>query len=151
DQVGSLARHRAQQIDVRGHERAIRAPEARADERQHERCLDRAGHRAYDPATRSRMASVSRLPSIYFEKLLESSSDIVVAVDRMGTIIFYNDGARRTLGYTPEEVLGQHVTRLYPDLAEARKVMAAMRQGNNCETIFVTKNGAQIPVIIAGS
>src|SRR5436305_14799862 len=97
------------------------------------------------------MAAVSRLPSAYFEMLLESSPDIVVAVDRQGTITFYNGGARRTLGYTPDEVLGQHVTRLYPDLAEARKVMAAMRQGKNCETTFVTKTGAKIPVLIAGS
>src|SRR5207247_10893362 len=78
---------------------------------------------AYARASRSRMAPVSRLPSIYFEKLLESSPDIVVAVDRQGTITFYNDGARQTLGYTPDEVLGQHVTRLYPDLAEARTVL----------------------------
>ena len=42
------------------------------------------------------MASVSRLPTIYFEKLLESSPDIVVAVDIHGTISFYNDGARQT-------------------------------------------------------
>src|SRR5262245_8521775 len=97
------------------------------------------------------MDPVQRLPSIYFEKLLESSPDIVVAVDRAGTIIFYNDGARQTLGYTPEEVLGQHVTRLYPDLAEARKVMAAMRAGKNCETTFVMKSGVRIPVVIAGS
>src|SRR5439155_218991 len=81
--------------------------------------------------SRFRMASVSRLPSIYFEKLLESSPDIVVAVDRQGTITFYNDVARQTLGYTPDKVLGQHVTRLYPDLAEARKMMATMRQGKN--------------------
>jgi PAS domain S-box-containing protein len=97
------------------------------------------------------MASVSRLPSIYFEKLLESSPDIVVAVDRKGVITFYNDGAQQTLGYSPDEVLDQHVTRLYPDLAEARKVMAAMRQGKNCETVFVTRSGARIPVLIAGS
>ncbi|HJQ84818.1 MAG TPA: response regulator [Candidatus Binatia bacterium] len=97
------------------------------------------------------MAPVSRLPSIYFEKLLAMSPDIVVAVDRKGTIIFYNDGARQTLGYTPDEVLGQHVTRLYPDLDEARKVMAAMREGRNCETTFVMKNGVRIPVVIAGS
>ena len=44
----------------------------------------------------------SRLPSIYFERLLESSPDIVVAVDREGTIIFYNDGAQQTLGYAPD-------------------------------------------------
>jgi len=97
------------------------------------------------------MAPVSRLPSVYFEKLLESSPDIVVAVDRQGTITFYNDGARNTLGYTPEEVLGQHVTRLYPDLTEARKVMAAVRQGRTCETTFVMKSGDHIPVVVAGS
>ncbi|HZP42948.1 MAG TPA: response regulator [Candidatus Binatia bacterium] len=97
------------------------------------------------------MAKVPRLPSIYFEKLLESSSDIVVAVDRHGTIHFYNDGARRTLGYAPDEVLGEHVTRLYPDVAEARKVMAALREGKNAETVFVTKSGQHVPVMIAGS
>ena len=106
------------------------------------------------------MDTVPRLPHIYFEKLLESSPDIVVAVDRKGVIIFYNDGARSTLGYSPDEVLGQHVTRLYPDLAEARKVMTAMREGygadapgqvRNFETCFVAKSGAQIPVTISGS
>jgi PAS domain S-box-containing protein len=105
------------------------------------------------------MATAPRLPSIYFEKLLENAPDIVVAVDHHGTIIFYNDGARRTLGYTTDEVLGQHVSRLYPDLDEARKVMLAMRQGSdaesgqikNCETVFVTKSGARIPVAISGS
>jgi PAS domain S-box-containing protein len=105
------------------------------------------------------MATVSLLPRVYLEKLLENSPDIVVAVDRAGVITFYNDGARRTLGYTPEEVLGQHVTRLYPDLAEARKVMDAMRVGysgapgqvKNFETTFVAKTGVRHPVSISGS
>jgi PAS domain S-box-containing protein len=97
------------------------------------------------------MPKVARLPSVYFEQLLNSSPDIVVAVDRHGTIVYYNDGARQTLGYAPEEVLGEHVTRLYPDLAEARKVMTELRQGKNCETIFIAKGGAHIPVVIAGS
>jgi PAS domain S-box-containing protein len=106
------------------------------------------------------METVSRLPAIYFEKLLENSPDIVVAVDRKGIIIFYNDGARSTLGYSPEEVLGQHVTRLYPDKSEARKVMSAMREGygadvkgqvRNFETVFVAKSGKHLPVAISGS
>ena len=58
------------------------------------------------------MSTSPRLPAIYFEKLLESSPDIVVAVDYRGIISFYNDGARQTLGYATDEVLGQHVTRL---------------------------------------
>jgi len=99
--------------------------------------------------------SVSRLPPVYFEKLVEHSPDIVVAVDRGGTITFYNDGARQLLGYRSEEVLGVHVTRLYPDLAEARKVMDAMRAGGGkvrtFETVFVTKTGMRLPVAISGS
>lgn len=97
------------------------------------------------------MSDVPRLPSIYFEKLLESSPDIVIAVDRHGIISFYNDGARRTLGYDPEDVMGERVTRVYPDLDEARKVMDELRQGKNCETTLVAKGGARIPALIAGS
>ena len=66
------------------------------------------------------------VPHFYFEKLIESSPDIVVAVDRAGTIVFYNDGAHKTLGYTQDEVFGKHVTLLYPSLTEAKRVMAAM-------------------------
>jgi PAS domain S-box-containing protein len=99
-----------------------------------------------------------RLPAVYFERLLEDSPDIIVAVDRHGIITFYNDGARQTLGYTPGDVLGEHVTRLYPDLAEARKVMDAMKAGQggpgrvrNFDTTFVTKTAERIPVAISGS
>src|SRR5690349_21335841 len=96
------------------------------------------------------------LPRIYFEKLLENSPDIVVAVDRRGAIVFYNDGARQTLGYTLEEVLGQPVTLLYQSLDAAREVMRAMRSGadgtvKNCETMFRAKDGTEIPVAISGS
>jgi PAS domain S-box-containing protein len=80
-------------------------------------------------------------------------------VDRDGTITFYNDGARQNLGFAPEEVLGQHVAKVYPSLEEARRVMAAMRAHHsegrgrlrNFETIFRTKKGEQIPVAISAS
>jgi PAS domain S-box-containing protein len=99
--------------------------------------------------------TVARLPTIYFEKLVEHSPDIVVAVDRHGTITFYNDGARQMLRYAADEMLGQHVTRLYPDLDEARKVMQAMREGGgtvkNFETVFLDKDAQRIAVAISGS
>ena len=138
-------------------------PETRAQQRQREagNCLDPSASGSYhSPVPALCMETVSRLPAIYFEKLLENSPDIVVAVDRKGIIIFYNDGARSTLGYSPEEVLGQHVTRLYPDKSEARKVMTAMREGygadvkgqvRNFETVFVAKSGVLLPVAISGS
>jgi PAS domain S-box-containing protein len=109
--------------------------------------------------TAARATRMAAVPRIYFEKLLESSPDIVVAVDRHGTIVFYNDGARKTLGYTHDEIFGKHVTLLYPSLAEAKKVMAAMRHAlpdargtvKNYETTFRTSSGEQVPVAISGS
>jgi len=99
------------------------------------------------------------LPRIYFEKLIESSPDIVVAVDREGSIVYYNDGARQTLGYQSAEVRGRPVTLLYPTRDEAKRVMQALRSDapaargkiKNFETIFTAKGGEQIPVAISGS
>jgi len=100
-----------------------------------------------------------QLPPVYFERLLESSLDIVIAVDAEGQIVFYNDGAYQTLGYTPAEIRGKQVTTVYPSLEEARKVKAAMRSGEygekgkvkNFETVLVAKSGEQIPAAISGS
>lgn len=99
------------------------------------------------------------LPPQYFQKLVESCPDIIIAVDKAGTIIFYNDGARQDLGFTHEEMLGKSVLEVYPTLEEAKKVMAAMRRGEggqkgkvcNFETIFKTKKGEKIPVAISAS
>jgi PAS domain S-box-containing protein len=99
------------------------------------------------------------LPGQYFQKLVESCPDIIISVDKQGTIIFYNDGARQNLGFSYEEVLGKNVLEIYPSLDEARRVMAAMRAADaagkgrlcNFETVFKTKKGDQIPVAISAS
>ena len=111
------------------------------------------------PLAMASSSRLARLPSSYFERLVESSPDIVIAVDRAGTIIYYNDGAEKGLGYTAVEMLGQNVGRLYPSRQEAHRVMLAMRSDEfggpgkvkNFETTFVTRWGEQIPVAISGS
>ncbi len=93
------------------------------------------------------------------ERLIARSTDIVIATDRTGNVVYYNDGASRILGYKPEEVLGDYVARLYPDLAEARRVMEAMRCAEHggvgvvdtFQTTFLSKEGEQIPVAITGT
>jgi len=93
----------------------------------------------------------------YLQRLIESSPDIIIAVDREGTIIYYNDGARRNLRYSSKEIIGQPVTRIYPSLEEARRVMAAMRESADggriasFETVLCDKDNQQIPVAISGS
>src|SRR5262245_50055598 len=68
------------------------------------------------------MVAVPPLPRSSLLQLVESSPHIVVAVARKGLVIFDDAGAPRTLGPSPEGVLGQDRSRLYPDLEEARKV-----------------------------
>src|SRR5215470_2443125 len=93
----------------------------------------------------------------YLKRLMESSPDIIVAVDREGTIIYYNDGARQVLRYTSEEMIGQRITRIYLSLEEARKVMKALRESNDggrissFETLLRDKDSHEIPVAISGS
>jgi PAS domain S-box-containing protein len=102
---------------------------------------------------------LKELPKVYFERLLECSPDIVVAVDRKGTIIFYNDGAKQLLGYTAQEILGKHVTQVYPSADEARRVMNALRSDENMvagsirnfECELMNKAGERIPAAMSGS
>src|SRR5271154_992201 len=93
----------------------------------------------------------------YFQRLLESSPDIIIAVDKTGTVNYYNDGARTSLGYRPDEIIGQNVMRVYPSIDAARRVMKAMRDSADksgiagFETEFRNKDGEIIPVMITGS
>jgi PAS domain S-box-containing protein len=93
----------------------------------------------------------------YLRRLVESSPDIVIAVDRDGTIIYYNDGARKNLRYTAAEIIGEKVTRVYLSIEEARRVMNALRQSpdggriSSFETVLRDKDNQEIPVAISGS
>ncbi len=93
----------------------------------------------------------------YLQRLVETSPDIIVAVDIKGTVVYYNDGARRGLQFTAEEIIGQNVTRLYPTIDEARRVMTAMRNSkdnnrvSNFESVFRNKDNQDIPVAITAA
>jgi PAS domain S-box-containing protein len=93
----------------------------------------------------------------HLRRLIESSPDIIIAVDCSGTVIYYNDGARKSLRYTADEIIGQKVTRIYASLEEARRVMKALRESAdggriaNFETILCDKDGAHFPAAISGS
>ncbi len=93
------------------------------------------------------------------ELLIARSPDIVCATDRSGLVIYYNDGASRTLGYRQDEILGKFVALLYTGLDEAKRVMAAMRDpgyggagvAQTLQTSFLSKAGEEIPVAITGT
>ncbi len=93
------------------------------------------------------------------EKLIARSTDIVIATDRSGHIIYYNDGASRSLGYTQEEILGSFVATAYPDVEEAKRVMRAMRGPDHggvgivetFQTTLLSQDGQHIPVAMSAA
>ncbi len=93
----------------------------------------------------------------YIQRLVESSPDMIVAVDSDGTIVYYNEGARKSLHYSGQEMIGGKVLSIYPSIEEARRIMKAMRDSgdagrvSNFETVFRDKDGTLIPVMISGS
>jgi PAS domain S-box-containing protein len=92
-------------------------------------------------------------------QLTNRSPDMIVATDRKGRVIYYNDGAQRNLGYAPEEVLDEFVGLFYPSVDEARRVGEAMRGPEHggpgvvetLVTTFVSRSGEEIPVAISGT
>ncbi len=92
-------------------------------------------------------------------QLTNRSPDMIIATDRKGRVIYYNDGAQRNLGFATEEVLGEFVGMFYPSVDEARRVGDAMRSPSHggegvvgtLETTFVSRQGEEIPVAISGT
>jgi len=92
-------------------------------------------------------------------QLTNHSPDMIIATDRKGRVSYYNDGARRNLGFSAEEVLGEFVGVFYPSIDEARRVGDAMRGPahggigvvDTLETTFVSRDGEEIPVAISGT
>jgi diguanylate cyclase (GGDEF)-like protein/PAS domain S-box-containing protein len=50
-----------------------------------------------------------------FRAVAQSATDAVVSTDGDGRIVFWNDGARRTFGYTEDEAMGRPITALLPE------------------------------------
>lgn len=88
-----------------------------------------------------------------FEQLLERHPDAIQSVDSEGHIIYANATASQLLGYTREELLGMHISRLYaPELMELVKsgFHRLQREGelSVCDSAILGKDGQRIAVEI---
>lgn len=95
-----------------------------------------------------------------FQKnLIQSSIDGIIAEDKGGTIMVFNQGAERLLGYTANEVVGKmQVEAIYPPgVAKTIKeklqdeAYGGKNELVNYENIVLSKSGEQIPVRISGA
>lgn len=97
--------------------------------------------------------------SDFEHKLVLTSMDGIIANDRKGKILVFNDGASRIYGYTREEALSQlHVTQLYPE-GEARKIKKQIYGEDyggpglliNYEAEALTKEKALRPILLSAT
>ena len=54
--------------------------------------------------------------------IINGSLDMICASDRQGYITEFNRAAQKTFGYTSDEVIGKHVSMLYQDPKERKKI-----------------------------
>lgn len=110
-----------------------------------------------DVTRESQMTEEVRRARSFFMDLIHSSIECVVAADMKGTIILFNEGAERLLGYREKDVVGKmHITRLYqPGKAqEVMRLLRSSREGGNhssfrdLELMAVASNGETIPVAV---
>ena len=51
----------------------------------------------------------------YLTRLIESSPDAIIATDKQGNVVLFNEGAETLLGYQAEEVIGRPHECLYDE------------------------------------
>ena len=95
----------------------------------------------------------------FYNGMIDSSVDSIIAADMNGNIILFNKGAQKMLGYKEKEALETlHTTRLYPE-GTAYEIMRRMRSDHfggkgKCikhRVIGLTKDGQEIPISLSGS
>ncbi len=117
----------------------IEAELRRANEELHRRTAEQLGE------YRSRLASI-----------VDSSEDAIIGKGLDGTITSWNKGAEHIYGYTPEEVVGKHISLLTPSDRpnEISDILQKIGRGESIEhheSVRVTKDGRHLNVSISVS
>lgn len=102
-------------------------------------------------AQRRAQQATERLASI-----VEHSGDAIFTKNLEGVIQTWNPSAARLFGYRAEEIVGRHVTVLFPPdrMKEEDYIIGSLRQGRSVErleTIRLAKGGRSIPVALSVS
>ena len=91
----------------------------------------------------------------YLTRLIESSPDAIIATDKLGNVVLFNEGAETLLGYRASEVVGRPTTQLYDNEDRSRELVLEMRKrggtASGFESVLRTKDGHSVPVLISAS
>jgi len=91
--------------------------------------------------------------------IIQTSMDGIIANDRQGKIIIFNEGAERIYGYTREEAISKiHVTELYPEgqARQIKKMIYGDKYGGpgrliNYSVEVLTQTGKLVPILLSAT
>ncbi len=106
-----------------------------------------------DVSERQRVEDALRASQKYAENIIESSIDMIIAVDVNRKIIEFNRAAEETFGYKRSEVFGQDARILYAELDEGQTVHRDMvRYGKTVRQVLNRrKNGTTFSSLLSAS
>lgn len=88
--------------------------------------------------------------------IVANSDDVIVSKTLEGVITSWNGGATRVLGYEPEEMIGQHISKIIPPelMHEEKEIISRLSRGERIEhfeTTRVAKDGRRIDISLTVS
>ncbi len=118
-------RHRAREEA----QRVEQLEEIRQQLAHHAQHVERANEElAWEITDRKRGEEALQTAKDYAENLINSSLDMIIAVDANRNIVEFNRAAEETFGYRKAEVLGKPADFLYADTADCSQVSTSMSQ-----------------------
>ena len=89
----------------------------------------------------------------YATNIVDSSIDMIIAVDLDRNITEFNRAAQEIFGYQRDEILGKHVSVLYVNSREGSEIHQTTITQGRCvqETLNKRKNGEVFPCLVSAS
>ncbi len=108
---------------------------------------------AIDITARKRTEEQMRGQQAYLRNLVDSSLDMIIAVDNSRTIVEFNRAAERTFGYSRDEVVGRSAEMLYADSSSSADVVSHITEHGQYigEITNRRKNGKTFPAFLSAS
>ena len=106
-----------------------------------------------DVSERKRVQEALKSSQDYAQSIVNSSLDMIIAVDKNHNIIEFNKAAEETFGYHIQELSGNHVDILYADPEECTKVHKMTEEQSRCvqEVVYKRKNGEIFRSLLSSS
>ena len=92
------------------------------------------------------------MSQIRYKLLLDSSSDVILFLDRDGNIQDFNKAALRAYGYEEEQLIHMNIRDLRSNdsiMDFSEQFSKALAGGSNFETVHIRKDGTEFPVEVS--